>query len=95
MGFGASVFDVKTWLLLLYAWRFRVSEYRFRVSLFYSYCHADESYRERMETALKPLRKDGDLTEWSDRRIIPGTPFGPQIMERLKNSDVVVFLGQS
>lgn len=69
-----------------------MSEYRFRVSLFYSYCHADESYRERMETALRPLCKDGDLTEWSDRRIIPGTPFGPQILEKLKNSDVVVFL---
>ena len=69
-----------------------MSEYKYRVSLFYSYCHKDESFRERMETALKPLSENGHLSEWSDRRIISGTPFSPQITEKLKNSEVVVFL---
>ena len=70
----------------------RMSQHKYRVSLFYSYCHTDESFRERMETALKPLRNDGHLSDWSDRGIIPGTPFTPQITEKLRNSDVVVFL---
>lgn len=66
--------------------------YSYRVSLFYSYCHKDESYRERMEVALAQLRDDGLHVEWNDRKIIPGTPFTPQIMEELETADLVVFL---
>ena len=59
-----------------------MSEYKYRVSLFYSYCHIDERYRDRMETALALMRDNGFLSEWSDRKIIAGTPFSPQIIER-------------
>ena len=69
-----------------------MSEYKYRVNLFYSYCHKDEHYRERMESALVILREEGSLTEWSDRRIIPGTPFPPQIIEKLSGSELAVFL---
>ena len=69
-----------------------MSEYKYRVNLFYSYCHKDEHYRNRMETALALLRDEGSLTEWSDRKIIPGTPFSPQIIEKLSGSELVVFL---
>jgi len=65
---------------------------KYKVSLFYSYCHKDELFRERMETALTLLNDSGVLVEWSDRRIIPGTPFSPQIIKELDNSDLVVFL---
>ena len=69
-----------------------MSEYKYRVSLFYSYCHIDERYRDRMETALALMRDNGFLSEWSDRKIIAGTPFSPQIIKELNNSDLVVYL---
>lgn len=69
-----------------------MNEYKYRVNLFYSYCHKDEVHRERMESALALLRKDGSLIEWSDRKIIPGTPFSPQITEKLIGSELAVFL---
>ena len=69
-----------------------MSEYKYRVNLFYSYCHKDEHYRERMESALALLREEGSLTEWSDRKIIPGTPFPPQIIEKLSGSELAVYL---
>ena len=45
-----------------------------------------------MEVALAQLRDDGLHVEWNDRKIIPGTPFTPQIMEELETADLVVFL---
>ena len=69
-----------------------MSEYKYRVNLFYSYCHKDEHYRERMEVALAQLRAEGSLTEWSDRKIIPGTPFSPQIIEKLIGAELAFFL---
>ena len=69
-----------------------MSEYKYRVNLFYSYCHKDESYRKRMETALAPLRANGFLIEWSDRKTIAGTPLSPQIISKLNSSDLVVCL---
>ena len=47
---------------------------------------------KRMESALALLREAGSLTEWSDRKIILGTPFSPQIIEKLSGSELAVFL---
>lgn len=69
-----------------------MSEYNYRASLFYSYCHKDEHYRERIQVALALLKDNGLLSEWHDRKIISGTPFSPQIIEKLNSSDVVVYL---
>lgn len=69
-----------------------MSEYKYKASLFYSYCHKDESYRARLETALAPLRREGSLTEWWDGKIIPGTPFKKQIIEKQNGSEIVAYL---
>lgn len=69
-----------------------MSEYSYRASLFYSYCHKDEPCRERMQVALALLKDNGILSEWHDRKIISGTPFSPQIIKKLNSSDVVVYL---
>ena len=65
---------------------------KYKVSLFYSYCHKDEYFRQRMETALTLLNENGVLVEWSDRKITLGTPFSPQIIEKLDSAELVVFL---
>jgi hypothetical protein len=62
------------------------------LKLFYSYAHRDEEYRERLETALAMLRRQGVVSEWHDRRIVPGTPWGDEISQHLEEADLIVLL---
>ena len=62
------------------------------VKLFYSYSHKDERYRERLETHLSLLKREGLLEEWHDRKIIPGQNWKEVLDENLETSDVVVLL---
>lgn len=62
------------------------------VKLFYSYCHKDESYREKMEVSLSVLRQNGLLKEWHDRMILPGQHLSKAIRKQIEGSDIVVFL---
>ena len=69
-----------------------MDEYIHRASLFYSYCHRDEKYRERLEVALDLLKDDGLLSDWSDRDLTAGTPYMPEIEKKQDSADLVVFL---
>lgn len=60
--------------------------------LFYSYSHKDEPFREALERTLALLRRDGHLTDWSDRRILPGQAIGNAIRKQIDSADIVVFL---
>ena len=39
------------------------------VRMFYCYSHKDEQLRDRLETHLALLRRQGLISEWHDRRI--------------------------
>jgi len=39
---------------------------------FISYSHRDDWARERLQTHLATLRREGRIDDWSDRRILPG-----------------------
>lgn len=69
-----------------------MSKYSYRVNLFYSYCHKDEHFRRKLEDALGLLRTNGLLTDWHDRKILPGTKWDPKIEVKLKQADLVAFL---
>ena len=62
------------------------------IELFYSYCHEDEEFRDRMETALALLSRDGLLNEWHDRKILPGQDLNDEIKKHMDRSDILVFL---
>lgn len=64
----------------------------FKVSLFYSYCHIDDKYRERMETTLSLLKKFSCLDTWSDRKIVAGQKWSEKIKLQIKSSNIVTFL---
>ena len=64
----------------------------FHATLFYSYCHKDEKYRESMETSLALLKKEGLLNDWSDQNILPGQSISRKIEEKINESDIMVFL---
>jgi len=62
------------------------------LKLFYSYAHVDEEFRNRLETSLAMLLRDGMIGEWHDRRITPGTTWGDEISRHLEEADLIVLL---
>ncbi|MBU4304367.1 MAG: hypothetical protein KJ893_01880 [Candidatus Omnitrophica bacterium] len=42
------------------------------MKLFYSYSHKNEQYREDMERHLAILKRNGNLIDWSDKKIEVG-----------------------
>jgi len=62
------------------------------LKLFYSYAHLDEEHQMRLETSLAMLRRQGYISEWHDRRITAGTPWGAEIDRNLEAADLIVLL---
>ena len=62
------------------------------MKIFYSYCHTDEKYRNRLEKFLCSLRDNGKITEWHDRKINAGDIWNDKILNELSSSDVVLLL---
>ena len=60
--------------------------------LFYSYSHADETYREQMEQSLSLLKRDGLLSDWSDQKIRPGESISAKIREEMDKANIFAFL---
>ena len=62
------------------------------MKVFYSYCHKDEQYREKLETFLCTLKDRGKITEWHDRKIIAGENWSEKIQNELENADIILLL---
>ena len=60
--------------------------------LFYSYSHADETYREEMEKSLSLLKQEGLLSDWSDQKILPGESISAKIKEEMDKANIFAFL---
>jgi hypothetical protein len=59
---------------------------------FISYSHRDEAFRQELETHLAPLRRQGLLSVWHDRRIPAGDLLDETISENLENADLLLML---
>jgi hypothetical protein len=62
------------------------------IKLVFSYAHADEALRNELEKHLAPLRRQGLIESWHDRRIVPGQEFGGQIERHFQDADIVLLL---
>src|SRR5579871_1216010 len=62
------------------------------MELFYSYSHKDEELRETLETHLSPLKRQGVIAGWHDRRISAGTEWADQIDEHLNSAQIILLL---
>jgi TIR domain len=62
------------------------------VSVFFSYAHADEALRDRLELHLSMLKRQGTIDVWHDRRIVPGQPFDDAIASELERADLILLL---
>jgi hypothetical protein len=60
--------------------------------LFFSYSHADEALRNRLETHLSMLKRQGAIETWHDRRIAAGDEFAGSIDEELERADIILLL---
>ncbi len=61
-------------------------------SVFLSYSHRDEALRERLETHLALLRREGRIAIWHDRKIRGGETWAERISDHLEAADVVLLL---
>src|SRR5947209_3245615 len=62
------------------------------VSVFYSYAHADEALRQQLETHLSLLRRQGLISEWHDREILPGAQWAEEIDKHLQTASIILLL---
>jgi anti-sigma regulatory factor (Ser/Thr protein kinase) len=62
------------------------------VSLFYSYSSKDGALRNKLETHLTLLRRQGYVSVWHDRRVVAGTEWERQIDQHLEAADVILLL---
>jgi replicative DNA helicase len=62
------------------------------VKVFFSYSHADESYRKALETHLSILKRRQLISEWHDRRIIAGKEWASEINSNIDQSELILLL---
>lgn len=61
-------------------------------SVFFSYSHKDESLRDELETHLKLLQRQGVVSAWHDRKILPGQEWDGEIDRHLTRAKIVLLL---
>lgn len=62
------------------------------LSVFCSYSHRDERLRDKLETHLAGLKREGMISTWHDRRIGAGREWAREIDERLNTADIILLL---
>ncbi|QQM32365.1 toll/interleukin-1 receptor domain-containing protein [Martelella lutilitoris] len=63
--------------------------------LFFSYSHADETFRDTLEKHLAAMKHEGLIDTWHDRRIPAGDELDTAIDENLEQADVILLLVSS
>jgi len=61
-------------------------------SVFFSYCHADEALRDKLEVHLSGLKRQGVIETWHDRRITAGSEVDHTISSALEAANVILLL---
>jgi hypothetical protein len=64
-------------------------------TVFFSYSHKDEALRERLETSLKTLERQGLIEPFHDRRIPPGDVLDHAIDAAIERANVILLLVSS
>ena len=62
------------------------------IEVFCSYAHADERWRQELDAHLSPLKRQGLISTWYDRHIIPGTNWADAIDLHLESASVILLL---
>lgn len=62
------------------------------ISIFMSYSHRDEHFRDELAKHLSLLRRQGVISEWHDRRITAGNEWAGEIDVHLATADIILLL---
>ncbi len=62
------------------------------ISVFCSYAHEDEPFREELQRRLAPLRSQKIIDDWYDNRIQAGMRWNAQIQSALEGARLVLFI---
>jgi internalin A len=62
------------------------------VRVAFSYSHKDEELRDQLETHLKYLQRQGFISTWHDRKIMPGDKWAGVIDDNFKRADLILLL---
>src|SRR5262249_39987776 len=62
------------------------------VTIFYSYSHKDEKYRDALSSSLSLLKRQGFIKEWYDGNLVPGEKWEEKIYKQLDSADVLLML---
>jgi tetratricopeptide (TPR) repeat protein len=62
------------------------------VSVFLSYAHEDEVWLRRLLIHLSLLQRQGVISAWYDRQILPGTAWARVIDQHLEDASIILFL---
>ena len=62
------------------------------LTVFFSYAHADEEYRNELENHLGFLKSSALLETWHDRKIMPGEEWEDKIDEQMNFADIILLL---
>ncbi len=62
------------------------------VKVFFSYSHKDEELRNELANHLRILERQGVISSWHDRKILPGEEWDRQINDNLNTADLILLL---
>ncbi len=62
------------------------------IKIFISYAHEDESLLRQLETHLILLKRQGIISTWHDREIVPGTNWAKEIDKQLNQASIILLL---
>ncbi|MFN0016145.1 MAG: TIR domain-containing protein [Saprospiraceae bacterium] len=63
--------------------------------VFIIYAREDEPFRAELKAQLLPMERSGVLRVWTDRELIAGEHWEPEIKKNLKNADIILVLVSS
>ena len=63
-----------------------------KITIFISYSHEDESYKDKLEKHLSILKRNNIIETWHDRKIIPGEEWDKKIKEELERAQIILLL---
>jgi hypothetical protein len=62
------------------------------LSIFISYSHRDEAFKDDLIKHLSPLKRLGLVEEWNDRKITAGSEWDKVISENLEKASIILLL---
>src|SRR5437762_7465019 len=72
--------------------RCTMTTHRTAISVFLSYAHEDEPLLRQLETHLSLLKRQGLISTWYNRQIVPGTNWAKVIDEQLEQASIILLL---